>query len=90
MYYVAVSSGLFVLQVRNSDASWHDTRRQLRKDHRWELVELLEPSEREKLFRDHVDGLSEKKRLQFRRLLEETPQVCPRSTSRFGHVVCRV
>lgn len=43
--------------------------------------------EKEKVFRDHVEGLSEKKRLQFRRLLEETPQVCSHCTSRFGIVV---
>lgn len=36
---------------------------------------LLEAEEKEKLYQEHCDGLMEKKRLQFRRLLEETSQV---------------
>jgi len=67
---------LFLFQVRNSDAIWHDTKRSLRRDHRWELADLLEATEKERLFREHVEALAEKKRLQFRKLLEETPQVC--------------
>ena len=63
-------------QVRNSEASWTDTKRNLRKDYRWDLAELLEQADKEKMFREHVEQLSEKKRLQFRRLLEETHQVC--------------
>ena len=36
---------------------------------------LLEADEKEKLYQEHCDSLVEKKRLQFRRLLEETSQV---------------
>ena len=61
--------------MRSADAVWHDTRKQLKQDHRWGLAELLESSERERLFQEHIEGLMEKKRLQFRRLLEETSQV---------------
>jgi len=66
---------LLVDMVRNSDAIWHDTKRSLRRDHRWELADLLETTEKERLFREHVETLAEKKRLQFRKLLEETPQI---------------
>ena len=64
-----------MFQVRKTDMSWADTKKSLRKDHRWELSELLDPTEKEKLFRNHVHALVEKKRLHFRKLLEETSQV---------------
>ena len=63
------------LQVRNPSKSWHDAKRNLRRDHRWELAELLESGEKEKLFQEHIEQLIEKKRIQFRLLLEETTQV---------------
>ncbi|XP_072301875.1 transcription elongation regulator 1 isoform X2 [Eucyclogobius newberryi] len=58
--------------VRSSDATWSDTRRNLRKDHRWECASLLEREEKEKLFNDHVEALAKKKKTQFRQLLDET------------------
>uniref|UniRef100_A0A4W5N528 Transcription elongation regulator 1 n=1 Tax=Hucho hucho TaxID=62062 RepID=A0A4W5N528_9TELE len=58
--------------VRSSDASWSDTRRNLRKDHRWESASLLERDEKEKLFNEHVEALSKKKKENFRQLLDET------------------
>ncbi|XP_077401864.1 transcription elongation regulator 1 isoform X2 [Vanacampus margaritifer] len=58
--------------VRSSDASWSDTRRNLRKDHRWESSSLLEREEKEKLFNDHVEALAKKKKEHFRQLLDET------------------
>lgn len=61
--------------MRNPGKSWHDIKRNLRRDHRWELAELLESSEKEKLFQEHIEHLIEKKRIQFRQLLEETTQV---------------
>ena len=61
--------------MRNPSKSWHDAKRNLRRDHRWELAELLEGSEKEKLFQEHIEQLIEKKRIQFRQLLEETTQV---------------
>ena len=61
--------------MRNVSLTWHDVRRQLRQDPRWAATELLEIGEKERLFQEHTDGLTERKRLQFRRLLEETSQV---------------
>ena len=61
--------------MRNPDKSWNDTKRSLRKDYRWELAELLDAGEKEKLFQDHIDQLTDKKRIQFRQLLEENTQV---------------
>lgn len=62
-------------QVRDSDASWRDTRRSLRKDSRWKLAELLERDEKEKIFNEHVSNLSRKKKSKFRELLDETKSV---------------
>ena len=67
---------LFTFQVRSADSVWYDTKRSLRQDRRWKMVELLDIDEKEGLFREHVTNLGEKKRLRFRKLLEETPQVC--------------
>ncbi|OBS73840.1 hypothetical protein A6R68_15620, partial [Neotoma lepida] len=58
--------------VRSSDVSWSDTRRTLRKDHRWESGSLLEREEKEKLFNEHIEALTKKKREHFRQLLDET------------------
>uniref|UniRef100_A0A3B3QSQ0 Transcription elongation regulator 1 n=1 Tax=Paramormyrops kingsleyae TaxID=1676925 RepID=A0A3B3QSQ0_9TELE len=58
--------------VRTSDATWSETRRNLRKDHRWESASLLERDEKEKLFNEHVEALSKKKKEHFRQLLDET------------------
>ncbi|MGH0119416.1 UNVERIFIED_CONTAM: hypothetical protein FKN15_022551 [Acipenser sinensis] len=58
--------------VRSSDVSWSDTRRTLRKDHRWESASLLEREEKEKLFNDHIEALTKKKKEHFRQLLDET------------------
>lgn len=65
----------FALQVRSSDATWSDTRRNLRKDHRWESASLLEREEKEKLFNEHVEALAKKKKEHFRQLLDETSMV---------------
>uniref|UniRef100_A0A8D0CRS6 Transcription elongation regulator 1 n=1 Tax=Sander lucioperca TaxID=283035 RepID=A0A8D0CRS6_SANLU len=61
--------------VRSSDATWSDTRRNLRKDHRWESASLLEREEKEKLFNDHVEALAKKKKEHFRQLLDETSMI---------------
>uniref|UniRef100_A0A8C7CH50 Transcription elongation regulator 1 n=1 Tax=Oncorhynchus kisutch TaxID=8019 RepID=A0A8C7CH50_ONCKI len=61
--------------VRSSDASWSDTRRNLRKDHRWESASLLERDDKEKLFNEHVEMLSKKKKENFRQLLDETVMI---------------
>ncbi|NWY70183.1 TCRG1 regulator, partial [Erithacus rubecula] len=66
--------------VRSSDVSWSDTRRSLRKDHRWESGSLLEREEKEKLFNEHIEALTKKKREHFRQLLDETSAITLTST----------
>ncbi|TRY95400.1 hypothetical protein DNTS_017060 [Danionella cerebrum] len=61
--------------VRSTDTSWSETRRNLRKDHRWESSSLLERHEKEKLFEEHVEALSKRKKEHFRLLLDETTMI---------------
>ncbi|KAK2873066.1 hypothetical protein QQF64_017195 [Cirrhinus molitorella] len=61
--------------VRSTDASWSETRRSLRKDHRWECASLLERHEKEKLFEEHVEALTKRKKEHFRQLLDETSMI---------------
>lgn len=67
-------------QVKSTDATWSETRRNLRKDHRWESASLLERHEKEKLFEEHVEALTKRKKEHFRLLLDETSMV-KRNTS---------
>lgn len=57
--------------VRNSDLTWKEVKKQLKKDHRWELVENLDREEKERLFNDHISSLTKKKRDKFREMLDE-------------------
>ena len=66
---------LLVDLVRDPSASWNDMKRTLRRDHRWDMCELMEMNDKEKMFREHVGNLAEKRRGQFRNLLEETSKV---------------
>lgn len=66
---------LLVDLVKDPLSSWTETKRQLRRDQRWEMSEMIDISDREKMFRDHISQLAKKRRLQFRKLLEETPKV---------------
>ncbi|NP_938171.2 transcription elongation regulator 1a [Danio rerio] len=61
--------------VKSSDAAWSDTRRSLRKDHRWESSSLLEREEKERLFNEHIEALAKKKKEQFRQLLDDTTSI---------------
>jgi transcription elongation regulator 1 len=54
------------VQVRNAELAWREAKRQLRKDHRWELAELLDREEKEKLFNQHIEQLAKKKKEKFR------------------------
>jgi len=58
--------------VRNADSSWRDTRKQLRKDHRWGLADLLDRDEKEALFNEHIEVLTKKNKEMFHKLLSET------------------
>lgn len=57
--------------VRNSDNGWKEVKKQLKKDHRWELVDNLDREEKERLFNDHISSLTKKKRDKFREMLDE-------------------
>ncbi|KAI7795929.1 putative transcription elongation regulator 1 [Triplophysa rosa] len=61
--------------VKSTDATWSETRRSLRKDHRWESSSLLERHEKEKLFEEHVEALTKRKKEHFRQLLDETSMI---------------
>lgn len=67
--------------VRNADLTWKEVKKQLRKDHRWELVEQLEREHRERIFNDHIDQLVRKKRDKFRELLDELQPALSLSTA---------
>uniref|UniRef100_A0A069DXB0 Putative transcription factor n=1 Tax=Panstrongylus megistus TaxID=65343 RepID=A0A069DXB0_9HEMI len=60
--------------VRNCELGWREAKRQLRKDHRWELASLLDREEKEKLFNSHIEQLTLKKKEKFRELLNETSE----------------
>ncbi|XP_033222596.1 transcription elongation regulator 1 isoform X2 [Belonocnema kinseyi] len=64
-------SALLADLVRNGDLAWREAKRQLRKDHRWELAESLDREEKERLFIEHIEQLGRKKRDKFRELLDE-------------------
>uniref|UniRef100_A0A673JDS3 Transcription elongation regulator 1 n=1 Tax=Sinocyclocheilus rhinocerous TaxID=307959 RepID=A0A673JDS3_9TELE len=61
--------------VKSSDANWSETRRTLRKDHRWQSSSLLERDEKERLFNEHIEALGKKKKELFRQLLDETTSI---------------
>lgn len=63
------------VQVRAPHVQWHEAKRSMKRDPRWEATKLLDYDEKEQIFQGHVLELANKKRLQFRRLLEETGQV---------------
>ena len=58
--------------MRNCEATWRETRKQLRKDHRWELTDQLDKEEKEKLFEEHIMGLTLRNKAMFHKLLDET------------------
>lgn len=66
--------------VRTTDVSWHDVKKTLRKDHRYETVLSLERDERERVFDEHIAFLCRKKKEKFRELLDETPAITLTST----------
>lgn len=68
-------------QVRAPHIQWHEAKKGMKRDLRWESTKLLDHEEREQMFQTHVLELANKKRLQFRKLLEETTQVMLHSYS---------
>ena len=66
--------------VRDADASWRKTRKQLREDTRWELCALIDADQKEKSFNEHIDNLSNKRKRSFKRMLDECENVTLTST----------
>lgn len=58
--------------MRTTELGWRETRKQLRKDHRWDLTEQLDKEEKEKLFDSHIEGLTKRNKDMFHKLLDET------------------
>ncbi|CAG0921483.1 unnamed protein product [Notodromas monacha] len=57
--------------VRGIDLTWHEAKKQLRKDRRWDLAKSLEKEEKEKLYELHIETLTQRKKERFRELLDE-------------------
>lgn len=62
--------------VRNPDLSWRDAKKQLKKDHRYSLAELLTKDDKERLFMQHTSALASKRRDKLRALLNEKGTSC--------------
>ena len=58
-------------KVRDPEISWKETRRFLRKDPRWDALEVLPKPEKEKYFNEHIDELNKKRKKQFLKMLDE-------------------
>ncbi|KAF8784958.1 Transcription elongation regulator 1 like protein [Argiope bruennichi] len=61
--------------VRSPDVSFHEVKKTLRKDHRWDMVGELTREERERVYEEHISVLFRKKKEKFRELLDETPEI---------------
>ncbi|XP_071828462.1 transcription elongation regulator 1-like isoform X3 [Apostichopus japonicus] len=60
--------------VRDAGAVWKSTKRQLKKDSRWQLAGLLDTEEKERVFKQHLEALSQKIKQKFHDLLNETKE----------------
>lgn len=52
--------------MRSTDYTWKEAKKSLKKDSRWESASALEREEKEKLFNNHVENLTKRKREKFR------------------------
>ncbi|GBP27172.1 Transcription elongation regulator 1 [Eumeta japonica] len=57
--------------VRNPDLTWREAKKQLKKDHRYNLAELLPKEDKERLFSQHTAALCGRRRDKMRELLAE-------------------
>ncbi|XP_026318352.1 transcription elongation regulator 1 isoform X1 [Hyposmocoma kahamanoa] len=62
--------------VRNPDLAWREAKKQLKKDHRYSLAELLSKDDKERLFSQHTGALATKRRDKLRTLLNEMGVSC--------------
>ena len=51
--------------------TWHDTRKMLHEDHRWRLTKLLDKTEKQRLFEEHVAALTRRNRDLYHRVIDE-------------------
>ncbi|XP_068708563.1 transcription elongation regulator 1-like [Montipora capricornis] len=68
-------NALLADMVRNADVGWKETKKSLRKDHRWGMADALGKSDKETLFKEHIENLNRRKKEQFRKLLDETHEL---------------
>jgi len=61
--------------VRNVDTSWRDTRKLLKKDARWDLCDLIERDDKEKLYDEHIEVLTKRNKEMFHSLLDSCSEV---------------
>lgn len=66
---------LLVDLIKNPDMSWHDAKKQLKKDDRYESLSMLDREARERLFNEHIDVLEKKRKDLFFQLLNEDDQI---------------
>jgi transcription elongation regulator 1 len=61
--------------VKQTDGDWKETKKQLKRDSRYDFCKSLDKDEKEKLFDEHVQILRSKRKDQFYQLLDETQGV---------------
>ncbi|VDN04840.1 unnamed protein product [Thelazia callipaeda] len=66
---------LLIDLIKSTDYTWHEARRVLRKDSRYENCDLLEKDAKERLFETHILHLERKRRELFFQLLNETKDI---------------
>lgn len=66
---------LLVDLIKIADKSWHDVRKLLKKDSRYQNCDMLDKDAKERMFREHIRDLERKKRDVFYQLLNEHPEI---------------
>ncbi|KPM03486.1 transcription elongation regulator 1-like protein [Sarcoptes scabiei] len=69
--HVESFNALLIDLIRSPGYSWREAKRLMKKDHRWDLVEMMDRNEMETLFENHIANLIKKKRDKFRKMLDE-------------------
>jgi len=64
-------NALLADMVKDTQYTWKETRRTLRKDPRWSALDVLDKETKESLFEEHIKDIGDKRKRSFRRLLEE-------------------
>lgn len=70
-----VFQAMLIDLVRNPDYSWHDAKKIMKKDSRWDLIEDLPRDIRQELFTDYRNKLHTKRKDKFHELLHETKEI---------------